>query len=332
MKNNKKSKFQISTYINDFKQKEERIYCMLTLKDGRFAVGGKELKIYNDIFFTLDFTVSFTQFLYNKFDESCFNIDILMYLKNENILIYTTTSNFFIINILNKKKIYNFVQRFKPSSLFWVTQIQELSNNLIVTIGVDFCIEFFSKNEKDEYYTNKVIKNAHTRDGYKSLIEIPNNKMISFGGSKLREFKLWDLITYNCILRKEIDLCGNYKIRSLILNKYVLICCIFGLKIIDLNNNYSIYLVLETACPEAMIKLNEEEFLITNYNNMMMKIKFNENKLKFEVIESYNILLKKNYFIGYPLIKINNNYFITKFSKNESPFDPTLLVFQYLNN
>ena len=115
-------------------------------------------------------------------------------------------------------------------------------------------------------------------------------------------------------------------------NKYVLICCIFGLKIIDLNNNYSIYLVLETTCPEAMIKLNEEEFLITNHNNMMMKIKFNENKLKFEVIESYNILLKKNYFIGYPLIKINNNYFITKFSKNESPFDPTLLVFQYLNN
>ncbi len=187
-----------------------------------------------------------------------------MYLKNENILIYTTKANFFIINILNKKKIYNFVQRFKPSSLIWVTQIQELSNNLIVTIGVDFCIEFFSKNEKDEYYTNKVIKNAHTRDGYKSLIEIPNNKMISFGGGKLREFKVWDLITYNCILRKEIDLCGNYKIRSLILNKYVLICCIFGLKIIDLNNNYSIYLVLETTCPEAMIKLNEEEFLITN--------------------------------------------------------------------
>ncbi len=156
--------------------------------------------------------------------------------------------------------------------------------------------------------------------------------MISFGGGKLREFKVWDLITYNCILRKEIDLCGNYKIRSLILNKYVLICCIFGLKIIDLNNNYSVYLVLETTCPEAMIKLNEEEFLITNYNNMMMKIKFNENRLKFEVIESYNILLKKNYFLGYPLIKINNSYFITKFSKNESPFDSTLLVFQYLNN
>ena len=96
--------------------------------------------------------------------------------------------------------------------------------------------------------------------------------MISFGGGKLREFKLWDLITYNCILRKEIDLCGNYKIRSLILNKYVLICCIFVLKIIDLNNNYSIYLVLETTCLEAMIKLNEEEFLITNYNNIMMKI------------------------------------------------------------
>ncbi len=47
-------------------------------------------------------------------------------------------------------------------------------------------------------------------------------------------------------------------------------------------------------------------------------------------MESYNILLKENYFLDYPLIKINNNYFITKFSKNES--DPTLLVFQYLNN
>ena len=46
-----------------------------------------------------------------------------------------------------------------------------------------------------------------------------------------------------------------------------------------------------------------------------MKIKFNENKLKFDVIESYNILLKKNYFLGYPLIKINNFYFIINFQR-----------------
>ena len=129
MKNNKKSKFQISTYINDFKQKEERIYCMLTLKDGRFAVGGKELKIYNDIFFTLDFTVSFTQFLYNKFDETFFNVDILMYLKNENILIHTTTGNFFIINILNKKK---YIILYKDLNLLLYLGLLKLKNNQII--------------------------------------------------------------------------------------------------------------------------------------------------------------------------------------------------------
>ena len=59
MKNDKKIKFQICTYRNDFKNKEEEINCMFTLKDRRFAVGSKHLKIYYDIFFTLDFIVYF---------------------------------------------------------------------------------------------------------------------------------------------------------------------------------------------------------------------------------------------------------------------------------
>ena len=50
------------------------------------------------------------------------------------------------------------------------------------------------------------------------------------------------------------------------------------------------------------------------------------------MIESYNILLKENYFLDYPLIKINNNYFITIYSMNKDPYDVSLLVFQYLNN
>ena len=128
MKNNKKSKFQISTYINDFKQKEEIISCMLTLKDGRFAVGGKDLKIYNDIFFTLDFIISFTQFLNNKLDELFFNVDILMYLKNENILIQTTTG-IFIINILNKKK---YIILYKDLNLLLYFGLLKFKNNQII--------------------------------------------------------------------------------------------------------------------------------------------------------------------------------------------------------
>ena len=89
---------------------------------------------------------------------------------------------------------------------------------------------------------------------------------------------------------------------------------------------------MEPMLPAAMIQLNEIEFLITNENNIM-KIKFNEKTLKFEVIDSYNILLKKNYFLDSLLIKINNNCFITNFSAHLDNFDDsTLLLFQYLNN
>ena len=257
MKNNQKLKFQVYTYINDFKKKSD-INCILMLKDGRFAVGVDDLYIYNNIFFNLDFTVSFKEPY----------IEEIMYLKNE----------------------------------------------------------------KNEYYTSKVIKDAHRRDGYITLIEIPNNKIISFSG-KLHEFKIWDLITYKCIFQKEISFSPYHiNIISLILEKYVLICCTDGLTIIDLNNDYYVYLVMKSMLPAAMIQLNEIEFLITNENNIM-KIKFNEKTLKFEVIDSYNILLKKNYFLDSLLIKINNNCFITNFSAHLDNFDDSiLLIFQYLNN
>ena len=163
---------------------------MLMLKDGRYVIGVDD---YNNIFFTLDFTVSFKEPYIGE----------IMYLKNENILIRAFRT-FYIMNILNNKKIYYFIQTFKPSSALWINKTNELSNNLIVIIGVHYHIEFFSKNEKNEYYTSKVIKDAHRRDGYKTLIEIPNKKIISFS-CKLQEFKVWDLITYKCIFQKEIS-------------------------------------------------------------------------------------------------------------------------------
>ena len=272
-----------------------------------------------NIFFTLDFTVSF---------EEPF-VQEIMYLKNENILIRAFRT-FYIMNILNNKKIYYFIQTFKPSSALSINKTNELSNNLIVIIGVYPHIEFFSKNEKNEYYTSKIIKDDHRRDGYKTLIEIPNNKIISFS-SKLYEFKVWDLITYKCIFQKEIFFSPYHiNIISLILEKFVLICCTDGLTIIDLNNDYHVYLVMESMLLVAMIQLNEIDFLITNEKNIIMKIKFNEKTLKFD---SYNILLKKNDFLDSLFIKINNNCFITNFSAHLDNFDDSiLLIFQYLNN
>ena len=95
------------------------------------------------------------------------------------------------MNILNNKKIYYFIKAFKPSSAIQINKTNELSNNLIVINGVYPHIELFSKNENNEYYTSKVIKDAHRREGYKTLIEIPNNKIISFS-DKLHKFKVWD--------------------------------------------------------------------------------------------------------------------------------------------
>ena len=45
-----------------------------------------------------------------------------------------------------------------------------------------------------------------------------------------------------------------------------------------------------------------------------MKIKFNESKLYFDVLNSINFLLKKDYYMDL-LIQINNNYNISKISK-----------------
>ena len=82
---------------------------------------------------------------------------------------------------------------------YWVTRICELSNNSIVTIGVSSDFEIFSKNDNNKYYSSKIIKDAHKRDGYKTLIEIPADKILTFS-SKLYEFKVWDLNNYECIL------------------------------------------------------------------------------------------------------------------------------------
>ena len=50
-----------------------------------------------------------------------------------------------------------------------------------------------------------------------------------------------------------------------------------------------------------MIKLNEKGFLIQKKN--IMKIKFNESKLYFDVLNSINFLLKKELLYGF----INTN-------------------------
>ena len=67
---------------------------------------------YNNIFFTLDFTVSFKEPYIGE----------IMYLKNENILIRAFRT-FYIMNILNNKKIYYFIQAFKPSSALWIIKL-----------------------------------------------------------------------------------------------------------------------------------------------------------------------------------------------------------------
>ena len=138
------------------------------------------------------------------------------------------------------------MEKFESNNEFcWITRICELSSNSIATIGVPYDIEIFSKNDNNKYYSSKIIKDAHKRDGYKTLIEIPNNKIITFS-SKLYEFKVWDLNNYECIFRGEIGYpeCA-YNMIYLILNRYVLIQCNDGLNIIDINNNYNKYLALK---------------------------------------------------------------------------------------
>ena len=228
------------------------------------------------------------------------------------------------------------MEKFESKCSFsWITRICELSNNSIATIGVPYDIEIFSKNDKNKYYSSKIIKNAHKRDGYKTLIEIPDDKIMTFSG-KLYEFKVWDLNNYECIFRGEIGYpeCA-YNMIYLILNRYVLIQCNDGLTIIDINNNYNIYLALEDVYIYSMIRLDEKAFLILTKKDIK-KINLNIDKLKFKVEQSDKFLNKEGYNLGHLLIKFNENTFITNYNKNEyigsERCDSTLLLFKYYNN
>jgi hypothetical protein len=227
------------------------------------------------------------------------------------------------------------LEKFESNIAFcWITRICELSNNSIATIGVFYDIEIFSKNENNKYYSNKIIKDAHKRDGYKTLIEIPNNKIMTFSG-KLYEFKVWDLNNYKCIFRGEISYpeCDNDMI-YLILNRYVLVQCNNGLTIIDINDNYKIHLALKNVFIYAMIKLDEKEFLIIEENEIK-KINLNMDKLKFKVEQSNNFFYKEGYSIRHILIKLNDNTYLTNFEKNEysesEGCDSTLYIFKIYN-
>ena len=151
------------------------------------------------------------------------------------------------------------------------------------------------------------------------------------------EFKVWDLNNYECIYRGEIKYpeCGD-DIIYLILNRYVLIPCHDGLTIIDVNNNYNIYLALENIRIYSMISLDEKEFLILTREDIM-KINLNVDDLKFKVEQSDKFLNKEEegFSLGHILIKINENSYMTNFNKNESTSsegDSSLLIFKYYNN
>ena len=200
MKKDSQLKYPDITFIKEMKD----IRSVLVLKDGRIAIGTEHLKIYSQKTFDLDFEISLKNYLGK--DGKFFNFSKLIYLNNtNNILINDAGKIFFIIKIYNNEKKYDVLEKFESKRSFtWITRICELSNNSIATIGVSFDIEFFSKNEDNKYYSSKIIKDAHKRDGYKTLIEIPNNRIMTFSG-KLREFKVWDLNNYECIFRGEIS-------------------------------------------------------------------------------------------------------------------------------
>ena len=334
MKSDSQLKYQNITFINGLKD----VNSVLALKDGRIAIGieKKNLKIYNGKSFNFDFEIPLKKFL-DKNDRYVL-IQKLMYLKNGDILVSYNNKIFFIIKIIDNEKKYNILEKFESNlQICWITRICELSNNSIAIIGVPYDIEFFSKNENNKYYSGKIIKDAHKRDGYKTLIEIPNNKIMTFSG-KLYEFKVWDLNNYECIYRREINYPECIKdLIYLILNRYVLIQCHDGLTIIDINNNYNIYLALKNICIYSMISLDEKEFLILTGEDIM-KINLNIGNLKFKVEQSDKFLNKKEegYDLGHILIKINENSYMTNFNKNEYTFsegcDSSLLIFKYYNN
>lgn len=327
MKNGSQLKYQNITFIEGLKD----VYCALALKDGRIAIGSKYLKIYNGKSFKFDFEISLKKFL-DK-DDRDFTFMKLIYLKNGDILVNNYHKIFFIIKIIDNEKKYDILEKFESNRDFcWITRICELSNNTIATIGVHYNIEIFSKNDKNKYYSSKIIKDAHKRDGYKTLIEIPNNRIMTFSG-KLCEFKVWDLNNYECIFRGEISWpeCGNDMI-YLILNRYVLIHCSTGLAIIDINNNYNIYLSKEYV-DHSMIRLDEKEFLVLT-GEEIKKISLNMDNLKFKVEQSNKFFNKEGYNLYKILIKINENTYMTNYEKKEftEGCNSPLLIFKYYNN
>ena len=187
----------------------------------------------------------------------------------------------------------------------WITRICELSNNSIITIGVPYDIEIFSKNENNKYYTSKIIENAHKRDGYKTLIEIPNNKIMTFS-DKSCVFKVWDLNNYECIFEGEIHYPECKHMIYLIFNRYVLINCLDGLTFIDINNNYKKHLALKTEFIYSMISINEKEFLILTEKGIK-KINLNIHKLKVKIEQKNNFFNKEGYHLGDLLIKLSND-------------------------
>ena len=331
MKKDSQLKYPDITFIKEMKD----IRSVLVLKDGRIAIGTEHLKIYSQKTFDLDFEISLKNYLGK--DGRFFNFSKLIYLNNtNNILINNAGKIFFIIKIYDNEKKYDILEKFESKRSFaWITRICELSNNSIATIGVSFDIEFFSKNEDNKYYSSKIIKDAHKKDGYKTLIEIPNNRIMTFSG-KLREFKVWDLNNYECIFRGEISEpdCYGDKI-YLILNRYVLIRCIFQLTIIDIENNYKQYSDLETGSFNSMLRLDEKEFLILT-EERIKKISFKIDKLKFKVDNSKAFYSKEGYQLGDILVKIKDDTYLTNFAKNkysgEEGCDTPLLIFKYYNN
>ena len=330
MKKDSQLKYPEITFIKEMKD----ICSVLVLKDGRIAIGTEHLKIYSQKTFDFDFEISLKNYLGK--DGKFFNFSKLIYLNNNNILINDAGKIFFIIKIYDNEKKYDVLEKFESKRSFsWINRICVLSNNSIATIGVHFDIEFFSKNEDNKYYSSKIIKDAHKRDGYKTLIEIPNNRIMTFSG-KLREFKVWDLNNYECVFRGEISEpdCYGDKI-YLILNRYVLIRCIFQFTIIDIDNNYKQYSALETGSANSMLRLDEKEFLILT-EQRIKKISLKIDELKFKVDNSKDFYSKEGYRLGGILVKIKDDTYLTNFAKNgyssEEGCDTPLLIFKYYNN
>ncbi len=330
MKSDSQLKHLNFTYIKEMKD----VYSVLVLKDGRIAIGTEHLKIYNEKTLHYDFEISLKNYL-DK-DGRNFTFKKLIYLNNGDILVSNNHKIFFIIKIIDNEKKYDILDKFESNRIAsWITRICVLSNNSITTIGVPYNIEFFSKNEKNKYYSNKIIKNAHKRDGYKTLIEIPNNRIMTFSG-KLCEFKVWDLNNYECIFRGEIIYpeCGYDRI-YLIFNRFVLIQSNYKLTIIDINNNYNKYLSLTVGHIYSMTRLDEKEFLILTEESIK-KVNLNIDKLELEVQNSIAFFIKEGYHLDHILVKIKDNTYLTKIVKNEylslEGCDTPLLIFKYYNN